>query len=108
MRTRDDHPRRAKGRGSICPQGVDPKDEVIAESGITFHLWRLYQHFWLICLFFPLASLLSRPNAWVRLAVGIVALLFFAISYTWMMWPHPVNQKAQARVRSRHCIERGR
>jgi len=77
-------------------------EEEIASSGITFHLWRLYQHFWLlVCLFFPLVSLVSKLDAWLRLTVGITALLFFAISYTWIMWPHPANRGAQTRGRSR-------
>ncbi len=100
MRARDDHRLRAKGNTS--PQGVETNDEVIRESGVTFHLWQLYQHFWLIiCLFFPLASLVSKPDAWLRLAVGSTALLFFAISYTWIMWPHPASRGARTRGRSR-------
>jgi len=92
---------RAKGERIRASAESEPANEVIAESGVTFHLWRLYQHFWLVCLLFPLASLMSQPGAWVRLAVGITALLFFASSYTWIMWPHPVNQRVQARTRSR-------
>lgn len=100
MRARDDHRLRAKGNTS--PQGVETNDEVIRESGVTLPLWRLYQHFWLIiCLFFPLASLVSKPDAWLRLAVGCTALLFFAISYTWIMWPHPASRGARTRGRSR-------
>jgi two-component system sensor histidine kinase DesK len=98
MQARDDDPRRAKG--SICRKRVETNDDAITESGVTFHLWRLYQHFWLFCVFFPLASLLSRPDPLVRLAVGSTALLFFAISYTWIMWPHPASQGARTRNRS--------
>jgi len=32
---------------------------------------------------------------------GLLSLVFFASSYTWIMWPHPVNQRVQARTRSR-------
>jgi len=100
MRARDDHRWRAKGNTS--PQGVETNDEVIRESGVTLPLWQLYQHFWLlICLFFPLASLVSKPDTWLRLAVGSTALLFFAISYTWIMWPHPASRGARTRGRSR-------
>jgi two-component system, NarL family, sensor histidine kinase DesK len=97
MRTRDDHPLRAKRKGKISPQGVD---EVIASSGVTFHLWRLYQHAWLVCLFFPLMAFVREPPATWRLVLGLFALLFFAGSYTWLMWPHPVRQGARGRVRS--------
>jgi len=99
MQTRADDPRRAKG--SICRKRVETNDDAIIESGVTFHLWRLYQHFWLVCLFFPLASLLSTPGAWHRLALGSTTLLFFAISYTWIMWPHPASQEVRVRGRSR-------
>jgi hypothetical protein len=33
--------------------------------------------------------------------LGLVSLVFFAASYTWLMWPHPASQGAQARARSR-------
>ena len=101
QQTRSSQNIRAKGGGSTCPAGREPVDEVIASSGVTFHLWRLYQHFWLVCLFFPLASLVREPDAWFRLALGLFALLFFATSYTWIMWPHPVRQGARVRARSR-------
>src|SRR5438034_7328322 len=92
---------RAKGPGAACPGGMQPRDEVIASSGVTFRLWRLYQHAWLVCLFFPLVSLVREPPATFRLALGLLALLFFAVSYTWLMWPHPASRGAQARARSR-------
>jgi two-component system, NarL family, sensor histidine kinase DesK len=100
MRARDDHRWRAKKNTS--QEGVETNDEVLRESGVTIPIWRLYQHFWLIiCLFFPLASLVSKPDAWLRLAVGSTALLLFAISYTWVMWPHPASRGARTRGRSR-------
>jgi two-component system, NarL family, sensor histidine kinase DesK len=101
MQTRDSQKTPANKGGTVGPGGRHQADEMIAESGVTFRLWRLYQHFWLVCLCFPLASLLSQPDPLVRLALGIAALLFFASSYTWIMWPHPVNQRVQARARSR-------
>ena len=83
------------------PAVFEPADEVIAQSGVAFLLWRLYQRFWLVCLLFPLISLVSEPFVPWRLALEVLALLFFAISYTWIMWPHPVNQEVRARARSR-------
>jgi two-component system sensor histidine kinase DesK len=68
------------------------ENAVIAESGITFHLWRLYQNFWLLCLLFPFISLVSEPLVLWHLVLGVFALLFFAVSYTWLMWSHPVSQ----------------
>ena len=51
-------------------------DEGIASSGVTFQLWRLYQHAWLVCLCFPLSLLVSEPICPWRFAcaVGLVAL----------------------------------
>ena len=100
MRARDNH--RWRANGNTSQERVETNDEVIRESGVTFPLWQLYQHFWLIIgLFFPLASLVSKPDAWLRLAVGSTTLLFFAISYTWIMWPHPASRGARTRGRSR-------
>jgi two-component system, NarL family, sensor histidine kinase DesK len=87
-------PLRDKSRGVACSGGTQPAEEVIASSGITFHLWRLYQHAWLVCLLFPFASLILEPLSLWRLIAGLLALLFFAVSYTWLMWPHPVSQGA--------------
>jgi two-component system sensor histidine kinase DesK len=70
---------------------------VIASSGVTFQLWRLYQHAWLVCLVFPLIALLSEPVSLGHLALGLLALVGFATGYTWLMWPHPVSQEARAR-----------
>jgi two-component system, NarL family, sensor histidine kinase DesK len=96
---------RPKKRLGIIRSGGSPSsDEGIASSGVTFQLWRLYQHAWLVCLFFPLVSLVREPRVGFRLAVGIFALLFFAGSYSWLMWPHPASQGAHARTRSRIAL----
>jgi len=83
-----------------CPAGTVRSDELIASSGVTFHLWRLYQHAWLACLFFPLVSLVREPGSPWHLVLGLVALGSYAAGYTWLMWPHPVHWAAQARIRS--------
>lgn len=76
-------------------------EEVIASSGVTFQLWRLYQHAWLIFLLFPLASLVREPiSAWQVVVRGL-ALIGFAAGYTWLMWPHPASQKTWAHAHSR-------
>jgi two-component system, NarL family, sensor histidine kinase DesK len=90
---------RARGERISCPAGRESIDEEVASSGITFHLWRLYQHAWLVCLLFPFASLLHEPLPAWHLIVGLLALLIFAASYTWLMWPHPASQEARARTR---------
>src|SRR2546426_6674038 len=85
---------------ATCPGGTTRSDEVIASSGVTFHIWRLYQHAWLACLFFPLVSLVRQPGSPWHLVLGLVALGWYAASYTWLMWSHPVHWAAQARIRS--------
>jgi two-component system sensor histidine kinase DesK len=74
---------------------------MIASSGVTFQLWRLYQHAWLVCLLFPLAQVLREPISPWQVVVRGLALTGFATGYTWLMWPHPASQKTRARARSR-------
>ena len=81
-------------------QSTQSTDEVIASSGISFHLWRLNQHFWLICLLFPIVWLMQTPLTPVRLFLALTALLFFATSYTWLMWPHPASSRGRKRLQS--------
>src|SRR5258708_19785215 len=100
MRTRDDQPLRAKIWGIACPGGTKLTDEVIASSGVTFHLWRLYQHAWLVCLFFPLASLVHGPLAASRLALALSPLLFFPLTSTSLLSPPPPARPAPAPPRS--------
>lgn len=78
--------------------------EGIASSGVTFHLWRLYQHAWLICLFFPLASVVTRSLSPWQVAGRGLALLGFALGYTWLMWPHPASQQTRARTHPRRSL----
>lgn len=90
----------AKGTVAAGPGRPLPRDEGIASSGVSFFLWRLYQHAWLVCLCFPLVSLGREPLPSFRLVWGLAFLLVFAASYTWLMWPHPASQGAPARTRS--------
>lgn len=73
----------------------------IASSGVTFQLWRLYQHAWLVCLLFPLAQVVTRPISPWQVALRGIALLGFALGYTWLMWPHPASQQTRARAHPR-------
>lgn len=84
---------------AACPRGGAVPNGVIASSGIAFRLWRLYQHFWLICLLFPLVSLVRAPGSLAHLIGGLGALVCFAASYTWVMWPHPVSRAVQSHSR---------
>lgn len=104
MQTQDGLLTREKAESTTNPGRTAPSDEGIASSGLTFHLWRLYQHAWLVCLLFPFASLIREPISLWRLVVGFFALAFFAVSYTWLMWPHPASQAARGRRRSRLAL----
>jgi two-component system sensor histidine kinase DesK len=68
---------------------------------VTFQLWRLYQHAWLVCLLFPLAQVVTRPISPWQVALRGIALLGFAAGYTWLMWPHPASQQTRARAHPR-------
>ncbi len=95
---------REKGPDTARPGGTLSSDEGIASSGVAFTLWRLYQHAWLVCLFFPLVSLVGEPVSAFHVALGLFAICFFAASYTWLMWPHPASQGIRARTRSRLAL----
>jgi two-component system, NarL family, sensor histidine kinase DesK len=85
--------------------GMEGAQEAVASSGISFRLWRLYQQFWLlVSLLFPIVSLVQKPPAPVRLALAVLALVFFAASYTWLMWSHPASSEARTRARSRTSL----
>ncbi len=85
--------------------GMEGAEALVASSGISFRLWRLYQHFWLpVCLLFPVVSLVREPPSLVPLLLALAALAFFASSYTWLMWPHPASSAAHWRSQSRPAL----
>jgi two-component system, NarL family, sensor histidine kinase DesK len=84
---------------------LEGAEALVTSSGISFHFWRLYQQFWLLfCLLFPVVSLVREPHSPVRLLLALAALVFFAASYSWLMWPHPASSAARARSRSRSSL----
>ncbi|MEO6888132.1 MAG: histidine kinase [Ktedonobacteraceae bacterium] len=85
----------------VLLEGTGRSAEGIASSGVTFQLWRLYQHAWLVCLLFPLAQVVTRPISPWQVALRGLALLGFAAGYTWLMWPHPASQQTRVRVHPR-------
>jgi two-component system, NarL family, sensor histidine kinase DesK len=85
--------------------GMEGAEALVASSGISFHFWRLYQQFWLlVCLLFPVVSLVREPGSLMHLLLALAALVFFSASYTWLMWPHPASSAARARSRSRSSL----
>jgi two-component system sensor histidine kinase DesK len=95
---------REKGSDISRPGGTLSSEDGIASSGVTFTLWRLYQHAWLVCLVFPLVQLLQEPVSTFHFVLGLFALCFFAASYTWLMWPHPASQDIRVRTRPRIAL----
>lgn len=71
--------------------------EIVASSGISVRLWRVYAQMWLVCLLFPVIFLLQTPLTLVRLFIALAGLTIFVITYTWFMWPHPLTNKVRLR-----------
>jgi Flp pilus assembly protein TadB len=65
--------------------------EIIASSGISPRLWRLYAYFWLVCLVFPVLEIAHTPQTPIRLLVALFGLVIFAAVYFWVMWPYPLS-----------------
>lgn len=74
--------------------------EVVASSGISVRLWRLYAQAWLVCLLFPILFLAQTRLTPVRLGIALAGLVIFVIAYTWFMWPHPLNRGVRTRSQS--------
>src|SRR5512138_1183148 len=73
-------------------------DEIIAASGISERLWRLYAYFWLICLVFPIFSLIQTPRREMTLLPATLGLVLFTATYFWVMWTHPLKDQARTRI----------
>src|SRR5688572_33479254 len=69
--------------------------EIIAASGISVRLWRLYAYFWFICLFFPILSLIQTPPSGFHLLITSFGLILFVATYFWVIWPYPLSNLAR-------------
>jgi two-component system, NarL family, sensor histidine kinase DesK len=78
--------------------------EVVASSGISLRLWRMYAQTWLVCLLFPILFLIQTSLTSVRLLIAVAGLVIFVITYTWFMWPHPLTHKLHLRSRFRSSL----
>jgi two-component system sensor histidine kinase DesK len=78
--------------------------EMVLSSGISLRLWRLYTQAWLVCLLFPLLALLHLKLSLVQLVLALAGLLIFVISYTWVMWSHPVRSVARRPAQIRQYL----
>jgi two-component system sensor histidine kinase DesK len=70
---------------------------IIAASGISVRLWRLYAYFWLVCLFFPILALIQAPPKGLQLYIAVLGLITFVTVYFWVMWPHPLSDPERRR-----------
>ncbi|MGH2522527.1 MAG: sensor histidine kinase [Anaerolineales bacterium] len=57
-----------------------------------------------MCLLFPIAFLVQTQLAPTRLLIAVAGLVVFVITYTWFMWPHPLNSGARTRSRFRTSL----
>jgi two-component system sensor histidine kinase DesK len=73
--------------------------EIIAATGISVRLWRLYAYFWLVCLFFPILSLIETPPSGLDLLLAVIGLITFVVTYFSVMWPHPLDDSVRARFK---------
>ena len=64
---------------------------VVALSGISLQLWRMYGLFWLVCLGYAIFLLLETPLTPARLLLIVTSTALFAALYVWFIWPHPVE-----------------
>ncbi len=102
---------RKKGQGRLerhqmpgDSDGASKLKEIIAASGISVRVWRLYAYFWFVCLVFPILSLIQiHPSGW-RLIFPMLGLVIFTAIYFWTMWPHPLNEQGRARFSLRSSL----
>src|SRR5215208_756628 len=78
--------------------------EIIAASGISARLWRLYAYFWLVCLFFPILSLIETPPSGLDLLIAVIGLIAYVVTYFWVMWPHLLDEGRRARFKLQTSI----
>ncbi len=69
--------------------------EMIAASGISLRMWRMYAYFWLVCLLFPLLALFQMAVSPAALAGAAGGLALFVGIYAFVMWPHPLRGPAR-------------
>jgi two-component system sensor histidine kinase DesK len=82
---------------SIDRSGATDLQEAVTVSGISPRLWRLYAQAWLVCLLFPILTLVQLRLSLVQLLLPGSGLLLFVACYTAIMWAHPLRAEAQPR-----------
>jgi two-component system sensor histidine kinase DesK len=77
--------------------GVDGLQEMVVASGISLRLWRLYAQAWLVCLLFPILTLIQLRPPLMQLLLACAGLAIFVACYTRIMWSHPLHAHARDR-----------
>jgi two-component system sensor histidine kinase DesK len=70
---------------------------MVEASGISPRLWRLYAQAWLVCLLFPILTLIQLRPPLLHLLLACAGLAIFVASYTRIMWRHPIRAHARDR-----------
>jgi two-component system, NarL family, sensor histidine kinase DesK len=71
--------------------------DMVEASGISLRLWRLYAQAWLVCLLFPILTLIQLRPPLLHLLLASAGLAIFVASYTRIMWRHPIQAQARDR-----------
>ncbi|HEU5098017.1 MAG TPA: histidine kinase, partial [Roseiflexaceae bacterium] len=81
-----------------APSNVVPAaHEMVVASGISPRLWRLYAQAWLVCLLFPILTLIQQRPPVLPLLLAVAGLAIFVACYTAIMWSHPLRPAAHRR-----------
>src|SRR6266508_1738486 len=70
---------------------------MVVASGISLRLWRLYAQAWLICLLFPILTLIQQRPPVFPLLLALAGLAIFVACYTAITWAHPLHPGADRR-----------
>jgi two-component system sensor histidine kinase DesK len=70
---------------------------MVVASGISLRLWRLYAQAWLVCLLFPILTLIQLSPPLLQLLLACAGLAIFVACYTAIMWSHPLRPEAHGR-----------
>jgi two-component system, NarL family, sensor histidine kinase DesK len=70
---------------------------MVVASGISLRLWRLYAQAWLVCLLFPILTLIQQRPPVFPLLLAVTGLVIFVACYTAIMWSHPLRPEAHRR-----------
>jgi two-component system, NarL family, sensor histidine kinase DesK len=85
---------RGRRQSAEANNGEPGLAELVVVSGISLRLWRLYAQAWLICLLFPILTLIQQRPPVFPLLLAVAGLVIFVACYTAIMWSHPLRPEA--------------